>query len=53
MVQSALQRYLGDLIAVEAVRVSVEDSTLTVTVVYSVRRTGQRRADQFTQAAPL
>ena len=52
LVQGALQRWLGDLIIPEAVRVDSEDSTLTVTVRYVIRRTQDRRTDQFTQTAP-
>src|SRR5437879_3966157 len=34
LVQSALQRWLGDLIAVQTVRVEADDATLNVTVQY-------------------
>lgn len=37
--QAALQRYLGDLIDLQQLQVSAEDSTLSVTVQYVVRRT--------------
>ena len=47
LVQGALQQWLGDLIAVEAVQVESEDSTLRVTVQYTVRRNGQRQIAQF------
>ena len=43
LVQGALQQWLGDVIEVEAVEVDGEDSTLGVRVVYTVRRTGERR----------
>lgn len=43
LVQGALQQWLGDVIEVEAVEVEGEDSTLGVRVVYTVRRTGERR----------
>jgi phage baseplate assembly protein W len=43
LVQGALQQWLGDVIEVEAVEVEGEDSTLGIRVVYSVRRTGERR----------
>src|SRR5262245_8968105 len=46
-VQGALQMWLGDLIQVEAVSVNSEDSTLTVVVQYTVRRTQQRQVSQF------
>ena len=47
MVQAALQQWLGDLIEVNSVTVSNEDSTLLVTVAYTVRRTGQSQVTQF------
>jgi phage baseplate assembly protein W len=43
LVQGALQQWLGDVIEVEAVEVEGEDSTLGMRVIYSVRRTGERR----------
>ena len=49
LVQSALQQWLGDVIAVEAVGVLAEDSTLRVTVQYVIRRTGERTAAEFTR----
>jgi uncharacterized protein len=48
-VQGALQQWLGDVIQVEAVEVSNEDSTLEVKVQYVVRRTQQRQVAQFTR----
>jgi uncharacterized protein len=52
LVQGALQRWLGDLIAVEAVAVESDEGLLRVTVRYTVRRTQQRRVDHFTQVVP-
>src|SRR6185436_9746235 len=49
-VQGALQQWLGDLIQVEAVDVQSEDSTLRVTVQYTVRRNQQRQTVQFERA---
>jgi phage baseplate assembly protein W len=46
-VQGALQRWMADLIQVEAVNVTSVDSTLTVTVQYTVRRQQQRQVAQF------
>ncbi|MEY2521174.1 MAG: uncharacterized protein QOF24_2933 [Verrucomicrobiota bacterium] len=46
-VQGALQQWLGDLIAVEAVEVNNVESTLEVNVQYVIRRNQQRRAAQF------
>lgn len=49
-VQSALQQWLGDLIEVEDVQVSNEDSKLLVLIQYQIRRTQERRVTQFSQA---
>lgn len=46
-VQGALQQWLGDLIVVEAVQVESRESTLAVTVQYSIGRTQERRVAQF------
>ena len=46
-VQSALQRYLADVIDVQALEVSAEDSTLHVDLTYVIRRTGQETRSQF------
>lgn len=53
LIQSALQRWLGDLIIVEAVTAEIEDSTLRVVVRYMVRRTQQQRVDSFTQVVSV
>ena len=47
LVQGALQHWLGDLIQVDEVEVESEDSTLRVTIKYTVRRTQQRQIAQF------
>lgn len=47
LVQGALQQYLGNLIAVEAVEVEAVDSRFTVNVRYVVRRDGTVRIDSF------
>ena len=47
LVQGALQQWLADLITVEAVKVSAEDSRLSVSVQYVVRRTDMRRVERF------
>jgi phage baseplate assembly protein W len=48
-VQAALQQQLGGRIQVERVDITNEKATLGITVVYSVRRTGQRTIAQFTR----
>ena len=49
LVQGALQQWLGDLVLVEAVQVTSEDSTLTVAVQYVIRRTQSRLVSQFSR----
>ena len=49
-VQAALQRWLGDLVLVEAVEVTSDDATLAVTVRYVLRRTRQREVAHVTRA---
>jgi phage baseplate assembly protein W len=44
---AALQRYLGDLIDVQSLEVSVQDSTLSVVVSYLVRRTQETQTETF------
>ena len=51
-VQSALQRWLGEVITVEAVSVRHEEATLEVTVQYAHRRTQERQVAQFSRPAP-
>jgi Bacteriophage baseplate protein W len=48
VVQGSLQQWLGHLITVEDVDVSGVDSTLAVSVRYTILRTQQRKVDQFT-----
>ena len=45
--QAALQRYLGDLIDLQSLEVTTEDSTLSVVVKYVVKRTGDARTATF------
>jgi phage baseplate assembly protein W len=47
--QAALQRWLGDLIELQSLDVTGEDSTLTILVQYLVRRNDQQQIVQFTQ----
>ena len=50
LVQSALQTWLGDIINVSDVSVAVNDSTLSVSVSYVVRATGNADVAQFERA---
>ena len=46
-IQATLQRYLGDLIDLQSLQVTVVDSTLNVTVIYVVRRTQEPQTQTF------
>lgn len=48
-VQAGLQQWLGDLIEVRSLEVTSDDARLTVALSYAVRRTGELRAETFTQ----
>lgn len=48
-VQGALQRWLGDVIRLEAVQVESVESTLRVTVRYVVQRTEERQVARFSR----
>ncbi|MEN3335365.1 MAG: uncharacterized protein V7641_4730, partial [Blastocatellia bacterium] len=48
-VQAALQQWLGDLIQVQQLEVTSEDSALRVTLNYAVLRTGEQRTASFVQ----
>lgn len=45
--QAALQRYLGDLIALQNLEATAEGPVLRVVVKYVVRRTGESRTETF------
>jgi phage baseplate assembly protein W len=47
LVQGALERWLGELIQIEAIRVTSEASMISITVQYIVQRTQEQRVDQF------
>jgi phage baseplate assembly protein W len=50
-IQAGLQQWLSDLIRVQSVSVLAEDSTLSVTVVYTVLQTQQQQTQQFVYGA--
>jgi phage baseplate assembly protein W len=52
LVQSSLQQWLGDRIAVESVEVDHVDGTLSVTVTYVALRTRERTSASFSRSAP-
>jgi phage baseplate assembly protein W len=47
LVQGALQQWLGDLIQVDEVQVECNDSSLTVTIVFTIIRTRESQKVQF------
>lgn len=49
-IQAGLQRWLGDVIEVQALEVTSEEATLRILVQYIVRRTGERRTETFVQS---
>jgi phage baseplate assembly protein W len=51
LVQGSLQQFLGDLITVESVTVTSEESAIEVAVEYRIRRTDDRRVERFTRSA--
>lgn len=49
-IQAGLQRWLGDLIEVQKLEVTSEDSTLRVDLAYVIRRTQEQQTAQFSRA---
>ncbi len=47
IIHAGLQRWLGDVIEVQALEVTSDDAKLRVLVQYVIRRTGERRAETF------
>jgi phage baseplate assembly protein W len=52
LVHGALQQWLGYLLRIDEVAAEARDSTLTVTVAYTVLRTQASKAASFTQKVP-
>lgn len=48
--QAALQRWLGDVIDIQQLTAEASDATLTVTLVYLIRSSGERRVDTFVRS---
>ena len=46
-----MQRWLGDVIEVRSLEVSALDSTLTIELVYAIRRTGEIQTAAFSRNA--
>lgn len=51
-IQAGLQQWLSDVIDLKSLEVVNEDSTLRITVVYVIRKTGQERQEVFERSAP-
>jgi phage baseplate assembly protein W len=47
LIQASLQKWLNSLIVVQGVDVEADGSTLTITVAYALRATGQIEQQQF------
>jgi len=45
--QAALQKWLGDIIEVQALEFTAEDSTLRVLLNYSIRQSGEQHSETF------
>lgn len=50
LVRTAVTRYLDRLVALDAVRVTVDGATLVVDILYTLRETGEELAGTFTHA---
>ncbi len=50
--QAALQRYMGDLVDLQSLEVTSQDSSLRVVVKYVVKSTGDARTENFIRSAP-
>ncbi len=50
--QAALQRYLGDVIDLQSLQVTSQDSSLTVVVTYIVKLSRDTRTETFIRSAP-
>jgi uncharacterized protein len=49
IVQAAIQRWLGDLIELQSLQVTAEDSTLCLELSYLVRRTNEVRTTELSR----
>jgi phage baseplate assembly protein W len=50
-IQAGLQRWLGDVVEVEALAVTSDDARLQVDLTYAVRRTGEHRTETFVRSS--
>jgi hypothetical protein len=47
LVQGALEQWLGHVIAIDEIRISRDDGTLSVDIGFAIQRTGERRLERF------
>ena len=47
LVQGALQQWLGNLIQVQVVQITIDDATLNITVAYVIKNTKQQVVSRF------
>lgn len=47
--KAAIQRWLGDVIQLQALEVTSQESTLSIVIQYIVQRTGEQQVAQFSQ----
>jgi uncharacterized protein len=47
--KAAIQRWLGDVIQLQGLEVTSEESTLSIVIQYIVQRTGEQQVAQFSQ----
>ena len=52
LMQAAIELWLGDLIEIQTLDVTSEDSTLRITLQYLLRLTGELRTSSFEQVIP-
>jgi phage baseplate assembly protein W len=50
-IQAGLQRWLGDVVVIEALAVTGDDARLHVDLTYTVRRTRDRRTETFPRSS--
>jgi len=49
VIRVGLRKFLGDLLSVDAVRVTAHDATLSIDILYTVVETGEERAESFSR----
>lgn len=52
VIQASLQQWLSDLIRINAVNVEAQDSTLLITITYTIIQSQQQQTQQFAYGGP-